>query len=77
MSKTPGLLIEAEELGQLALFGLLLIPAGIWVSRSKTGASMAFRAVLVGAALVGVAVLEGTMDTSANDVASGFLGGKA
>ena len=69
MSKTPGLLIEAEELGQLALFGLLLIPASIWVSRSKTGAKMALRATLVGAALVGVAVLEGTLDKSANATA--------
>ena len=68
MSDTPGLLIEAEEFGQLALFGLLLIPASIWIARSKTGAQMAVRAGVMGAALLGVAVLEGTMDKAANKV---------
>ena len=69
MSDTPGLLIEAEEFGQLALFGLLLIPASMWIARSKTGTQMAVRAVVMGAALLGVAVLEGTMDKAANKAA--------
>lgn len=74
MSDTPGLLIEAEEFGQLALFGLLLIPASLWVARSKTGTKMALRAVLVGVALVGVAVLEGTLDSTANKAADAVTG---
>ncbi len=74
MSDTNGLLIEAEEFGQLALFGLLLIPASVWVARSKTGTTMAFRAALIGVALVGVAVLEGTLDKSANKAADAVSG---
>lgn len=74
MSGKNGLLIEAEEFGQLALFGLLLIPAGIWVARSKSGPQMALRATIMGVALVGVAVLEGTLDRTANKVTDAVTG---
>lgn len=74
MSDTPGFLIELEEFGQLALFGLLLIPAAIWVARSKSGGQMALRATMAGAALVGMAVLEGTMDKAANKTADKVAG---
>lgn len=74
MSGKNGLLVEAEEFGQLALFGLLLIPASTWVARSKTGAQMAFRGVIVGVALVGVAVLEGTLDRTANKASDAVSG---
>ena len=69
-----GLLVEAEEFGQLALFGLLLIPASMWVARSKTGAQMALRAVVVGSALVSVAVLEGTLDRTTNKAVDAISG---
>ena len=75
MSAVQGLGIEVEEMGTVALIGLLLVPGLLWMARGKTGPSMALRAVFVGTVIAGAVTIEFAMDGTANSAES-LLEGK-
>lgn len=68
MSKFGGLNIEFEELGQVALFALLLAPGVYFIRRARSGAGVAIRTLMVGGFLASAALLEGTLDRTANEL---------
>lgn len=56
--------IEFEEMGMVALMGVLLVPGLIWIAKGKSTASMVRRTVIVGGAIAGAVVLEAALDRS-------------
>jgi hypothetical protein len=64
-----GLGIELEEMGVVALVGLVLIPGFLWISRAKSGAGTLVRGAMVAGLLAGALLVERTMDRTANAVA--------
>ena len=60
--------IEVEELGMVALIGLLLIPGLLWISKARSTASMIGRTALVGGLIAAAVTIEASMDTSAGAV---------
>lgn len=60
---------KLEQIGMVALIGLLVFPGVIWVSKAKTGGSMVLRAAIAGSLLVGAVILEASMDETAESVA--------
>ena len=59
---------DAEEIGMVALIGLLLLPGVMWIAKGKTAASKIGRTALVGC-LVAVAVkVEASMDDAAKEI---------
>jgi hypothetical protein len=75
MSAVQGLGIELEEVGTVALIGLLLVPGVLWVAKSKTGANAAVRAAFVAAVIAGAVAVEFAMEKTA-DSAGALLEGK-
>lgn len=59
--------IEFEELGMVALIGLVLFPGVIWISKGKGKRSTIFRAAAVGALLLGAVKVEAAMDETAEE----------
>lgn len=57
---------DFEELGMVALIGLVLLPGILWISRGKGTRSTIFRAATVGALLLGAVTVEASMDQAAN-----------
>ncbi len=68
MGRIGGLSIEFEEMGQVALFALLLVPGVFFIKRAKSGAGIAVRTLMVGGFLIGAALVEGALDDTANAI---------
>ena len=68
--------MEAEELGMVALIGLVLVPGFMWVANGKSAGAKIVRAAVVGSLIIGTVALEASLDKSANS-ASGLLEGDA
>jgi hypothetical protein len=75
MSAVQGFGIELEEVGTVAMIGLLLVPGVLWIAKSKTGANAAVRAAFVGAVIAGAVAIEFAMENTANSAES-LLEGK-
>ncbi len=70
-----GIGIEMEEMGAVALIGLILTPGMFWIGSAKSTASRIGRVAIV-AGLVGAAMaLELTLDRTANSVVDKVSGG--
>ena len=59
-----GLAIEVEELGMVALIGVLLVPGAIWIAKGKSTASMVWRTALLGGLIAAAVTIEAAMDQS-------------
>ena len=69
-----GMFLEAEELGVVALIGVIVVPGIIWAAKGKSGGGI-LRRTLVLAGLVGAALaIEATLDRSANTLADAVTG---
>ncbi len=61
--------IELEELGMVALIGVLLVPGVLWIAKGKSSASMFARMAAVGGLIAAAVTLEATLDRTADAVA--------
>ena len=57
-----------EEIGMVALIGLLLLPGVMWIAKGKTTASKIGRTTLVGCLVAAAVRVEASMDQSANEI---------
>ena len=64
-----GLEMEAEQLGMVALIGLILAPGAYWTVQGPTVARKALRASLVAGLLAGAVAFEVAMDKTVDTVA--------
>ena len=71
-----GLGLEAEELGMVALIGVVLFPGVMWIANGKTITSKIIRTSVVGALVAGAVALEASIDKTV-DSATGLLEGNA
>ena len=62
--------MEAEEMGMVALIGLVLLPGVMWVGSAKGGGQVVLRSLVVGALLAGAVVLEASLDKTADSAVS-------
>ena len=69
-----GIGIEAEELGVVALIGVLVVPGLAWVVGAKTSGGALRRLLLVGGVVVGALAIEAALDRSANSVVDAVSG---
>ena len=65
-----GLGIELQEGGLVALIGLLLLPGVMWISKAKTGKSMAVRSSVVVGLIAGALAIEASMERTAGEIES-------
>jgi hypothetical protein len=69
-----GLGMEAEEIGMVALIGVILVPGFMWIANAKGAGSKLLRMVAVGSLVTAAAMLELSVDKTVNS-ASDLLGG--
>ena len=63
-----GLEIEVEELGVVALIGILLVPGLIWIAKASSTASIVRRTALVGGIIAAAVTIESAMDQSVDNL---------
>ncbi len=61
--------IELEEMGMVALIGVLLVPGMMWIANGKSTGGVARRTAVVAGLVAAALALEATLDRSANAVA--------
>ena len=61
--------IELEEMGLVALIGVLLVPGVVWIAKGRSTSSMIGRIALVGALITAAVAMEAAMDQSADEFA--------
>ncbi len=70
-----GVGIEMEEMGAVALFGIILTPGMFWIGSAK-GTASRVRRIAVVAGLIGAALaLENVLDRTADSVVDEITGG--
>jgi hypothetical protein len=60
--------IELEEMGMVALIGVLLVPGLIWIAKGKSTASMIGRTAVVGGLIAAAVTIEAAMDKSVEEL---------
>ena len=61
--------IELEEMGMVALIGVLLVPGVIWIAKGKSSAGMFGRMAVVGGLIAAAVTAEAAMDKSVDELA--------
>jgi hypothetical protein len=61
--------VEFEEMGMVALIGVLLVLGLIWIAKSKSAASMIGRTAVVGGLIAAAVTIEAAMDESVDGLA--------
>lgn len=57
--------MEVEELGMVALIGVILTPGVMWLAMGKTATSKIVRALVVGSVVAAAVAMERALDTTA------------
>ncbi len=60
--------MEMEEMGMVALIGVLLLPGVIWIAKGKTMPSMLGRMAVVGGVIAAAVTLEASMDKTVDEI---------
>ena len=61
--------IELEEIGVVALIGIVLVPGVLWIAKGRSSMSMFGRMAVVGGLIAAAVAIEASMDKSVNEVA--------
>jgi hypothetical protein len=69
-----GLAMEMEEVGMVAIIGLILVPGAMWVGNGKSLGSKLVRGMIVGAAIAAAAMIESSLDNTVNSAAGALEG---
>jgi len=72
---TKGTGIQIEELGSIALAGLILTPGMFWIGNAKSTGSRLGRLAIVAGVIGAALAFEASLDRSVNAVAEKITGG--